>query len=80
MVPATPEAKGGLWSESGLGKRTRPYLKNKLNKKRTKSMVQVVGCLSSKCEALNSIPELKKKKKKGRGGGRIKHVGRDRLE
>jgi hypothetical protein len=34
VVPATQEVEvGGLWSEATLGKRTRPYMKNKLKTK-----------------------------------------------
>jgi hypothetical protein len=55
---------GGLRSEAGEGKSSRPYLKNKLKQNRGEGMAQVVEHLSSKSKTLSSNPNSAKKKKK----------------
>jgi hypothetical protein len=65
VIPATWETEvGGSWYQASLGKRVRPYLKNKLKAKRTgRGIVQKKEYLSSKCGALSLIPRIAKKKK-----------------
>jgi hypothetical protein len=58
VVPAT-------WSEAGLGKSVRPYLKNKLKSKRSGVVSQVVVYLTSKWKPpssilINTTPSLEK--------------------
>jgi hypothetical protein len=59
ILPAQEAEVGGLWSEAGLGKSRRPYLKNKLKaKERTRGIAQVLEHLPSKLEILSSIPSI----------------------
>jgi hypothetical protein len=48
------EESRGRRSEAVLGKSTRPYLKNKVKSKRLGGVAQVIECLLSRHEALNS--------------------------
>jgi hypothetical protein len=53
VIPAMQEMEvEGSHSEASLGKNVRPYLKSK----RTRNVVQMVGCLSSQCERSSPVP------------------------